>query len=130
MTTILELDEIKNLVDIPQLIEDIEEGFVLYSQGKAVIPPVGELQFKKPPGETHIKYGYLLDDDYYVVKIASGFIESLDSNRYTSNRLMLLFKKGTGELVCILQDECYLTNIRTAAAGAVCAKYFAPKDVE
>jgi ornithine cyclodeaminase len=124
------LDEIKKLVDIPQLIQDIETGFVLYSQGKAVIPPVGELQFTEPPGDTHIKYGYLLDDDYYVIKIASGFFESPDSNRYTSNGLILLFKKGTGELVCVLQDECYLTNVRTAAAGAVCAKYLAPKDVE
>ena len=130
MATVLKLDEIKNLIDIPKVIQDIEEGFVLYSQNKAVIPPVGELQFKEPPGDTHIKYGYLLDDDYYVIKIASGFFESPASNRYTSNGLMLLFRKGTGELVCVLHDECYLTNVRTAAAGAVCAKYLAPKDVE
>jgi len=28
MATVLKLDEIKNLVDIPQLIQDIEAGFV------------------------------------------------------------------------------------------------------
>jgi ornithine cyclodeaminase len=42
----------------------------------------------------------------------------------------LLFKKGTGELACTLLDECYLTNVRTAAAGAVSAKYLAPKNVD
>jgi len=42
---------------------------------------------------------------------------------------MLLFKQGTGELVCALLDECYLTHVRTAAAGAVVAKYLAPRDV-
>jgi len=42
---------------------------------------------------------------------------------------MLVFKQKTGELACILLDEGYLTNIRTAAAGAVVAKYLAPRNV-
>lgn len=130
MSKIYDLAQIKRVLKSIQVVPEIEKGFVAYSEGKAVIPPVGELQFKEPPGETHIKYGYLLDDDYYVIKIASGFFESPDSNRYTSNGLMLLFGKGTGELVCVLQDECYLTNVRTAAAGAISAKYLGPKDVE
>lgn len=130
MSKIYDLAQIKSVLKSIQAVPEIEKGFVAYSQGKAVIPPVGELQFKEPPGDTHIKYGYLLDDDYYVIKIASGFFESPASKRYTSDGLMLLFRKGTAELVCILQDECYLTNVRTAAAGAVCAKYLAPNDVE
>ncbi|UCE46276.1 MAG: hypothetical protein JSW47_11700 [Phycisphaerales bacterium] len=130
MSKIYDLAQIKSILRSIQVVPEIEKGFVAYSEGKAVIPPVGELQFKEPPGETHIKYGYLIDDDFYVVKIASGFFESPASNRYTSDGLMLLFKKGTGELVCVLQDECYLTNVRTAAAGAVSAKYLAPKDLE
>ena len=130
MSIIYDLAQIKSVLSSIQVVPEIEKGFVAYSEGKAVIPPVGELQFKEPPGETHIKYGYLLDDDFYVIKIASGFFENPASNRYTSNGLMLLFKKGTGELVCVLQDECYLTNVRTAAAGAVSAKYLAPKDLE
>jgi ornithine cyclodeaminase len=129
MNTIYNLDQIKCILKSVHAIPEIEKGFIAYSQGKAVIPPVGELQFKEPPGDTHIQYGYLLDDDYYVIKIASGFIENPDSNRYTSDGLMLLFKKGTGELVCVLHDECYLTNVRTAAAGAVSAKYLAPRDI-
>ena len=130
MGKIYDLSQIKAVLKSIEAVPEIEKGFVAYSEGKAVIPPVGELLFEKPPGDTHIKYGYLLDDDYYVIKIASGFIESPASNRYTSDGLMLLFKKGTGELVCILHDECYLTNVRTAAAGAVSAKYLAPKDVQ
>ena len=91
---------------------------------------MGEMIFKDPPGDVHIKYGYIVDDDYYVIKIASGFFESPQSSRYTSDGMLLLFKKGTGELVCTLLDECYLTNVRTAAAGAVSAKYLAPKNIE
>ena len=130
MSKIYDLAQIKSVLKSVQAVPEIEKGFVAYSEGKAVIPPVGELQFKDPPGETHIKYGYLQDDDYYVIKIASGFIVSPDSNRYTSNGVMLLFRKGSGQLICALADECHLTNVRTAAAGAVCAKYLAPKDIE
>jgi ornithine cyclodeaminase len=130
MSKIYDLAQIKSVLKSIQAIPEIEKGFVAYSEGKAVVPPVGELQFNDPPGETHIKYGYLMDDDYYVIKIATGFIVSPDSNRYTSSGLMLLFRKGTGDLICALDDECHLTHVRTAAAGAVCAKYLAPKDVE
>ena len=57
MTNVLELDAIKQRIDIPELIEAIEEGFVLYSDGKVVVPPVGFLNFEEPPGDVHIKYG-------------------------------------------------------------------------
>lgn len=130
MSKIYDLPQIKEVLKSLQPIEEIEEGFVAYSAGKAVIPPVGEMLFKNPPGDVHIKYGYLVDDDYYVIKIASGFFESPSSSRYTSDGLILLFKKGTGELACALLDECHLTNVRTAAAGAVCAKYLAPKNID
>jgi len=130
MSKIYNLAQIKEVLKSLQPIQAIEEGFVAYSQGKAVIPPVGEMLFKDPPGDVHIKYGYLLDDDYYVIKIASGFFEGPTSSRYTSDGLILLFKKGTGELACALLDKCHLTNVRTAAAGAVCAKYLAPKNIE
>ena len=105
MSKFYNLAQIKDVLKSLQPIQEIEEGFVAYSQGKAVIPPVGEMVFKKPPGDVHIKYGYLLDDDYYVIKIASGFFESPSSSRYTNDGLILLFKKGTGELACALLDE-------------------------
>jgi len=130
MTRFYDLTQIKSVLEKIQPIQEIEEGFIAYSEGNAEIPPVGEMIFKDPPGDVHIKYGYIVDDDYYVIKIASGFFESPQSSRYTSDGMLLLFKKGTGELVCTLLDKCYLTNVRTAAAGAVSAKYLAPKHVD
>jgi len=55
VTIVLELDEIKRLIDIPQLIREIEVGFVLYSEGQVKVPPVGFLHFDEPPGDVHIK---------------------------------------------------------------------------
>jgi len=129
MTEIFNLSQIKEALKNIDPIHAVEEGFVAYSQGKVVVPPVGEMIFKHPPGEVHIKYGYINGDEYYVIKIASGFEENIKHNLPTCLGLMLVFKQKTGELACILLDEGYLTNIRTAAAGAVVAKYLAPKNV-
>ena len=76
MTTVLELDEIKHLIDTRQLIQEMETGFALYSEGKVNVPPVGFLHFDDPPGDVHIKYGFISGDDYYVLKIASGFYDN------------------------------------------------------
>lgn len=130
MTKIYTLQQIKSALDYSEIIEIIAQGFVLYSQGKTVVPPVGYLGFEKPPADVHIKYGYIKDDDFYVIKIASGFYENPKINLPSSNGLMLVFSQKTGELLAVLLDEGFLTDIRTAAAGAVAVKYLAPKNVD
>ena len=125
------LEDIKRVLPKIDLTPLIKEGFVAYSSGLAVVPPVGELLFENPPGDVHIKYGYIQNEDYYVVKIASGFYGSLDLN-IPSNQggMMLLFEQKTGKEVGVLIDQCYLTNVRTAIAGAICAELFAPNDLD
>jgi ornithine cyclodeaminase len=127
---ILTLDQIKSALPSVDLMAEIEEGFVAYSQGRAVVPPVGELVLRDPPGDVHIKYGYISGDDYYVIKIASGFYENHKLELPTGDGLMLVFSQKTGQLEAILIDEAYLTDIRTAVGGAIAAKYLAPSNVE
>ena len=129
MTEIYKLDQIKDALTRFDPIEAMEEGFAAYSQGRTIIPPVGELIFEDPPGDVHIKYGCIKGDDYYIIKIASGFYENHKSDLPNFDGLMLLFSQKTGQLLSILLDEGHLTNVRTAAAGAVAAKYLAPKNV-
>ena len=126
----LSLKEIKAALPSGDLMAEIEQGFVAYSQGRAVVPPVGELVMQDPPGDVHIKYGYLKGDDYYVIKIASGFYENPKLDLPSSNGLMLVFNQKTGVLEAVLLDAGYLTDVRTAVAGAIAAKYLAPSTVE
>jgi ornithine cyclodeaminase len=126
---IIYLDEIKKRLEKIDIIPAIEKGFVAYSKGETIIPPVGELLFNNPVGDVHIKYGYIIDDDYYVIKVASGFYENPKLHLPSSNGLMLLFSQKTGVFCSILLDEGYLTDLRTAAAGAIVAKYLAPNVV-
>ncbi|MFT4726349.1 MAG: ornithine cyclodeaminase [Granulosicoccus sp.] len=129
MTKTYTLDQIKNAVAKMNFSADIEQGFIAYSNGDVVVPPVGELIFEDPPGDTHIKYGYIKGDDCYVIKIASGFYENVKINLPSSSGLMLVFSQKTGVLDTILLDEGFLTNVRTVVAGEIAAKYMAPEKV-
>jgi ornithine cyclodeaminase len=127
---ILTLDEIKRRIDLETLMADIERGFQWHSEGRTVVPPVGYLAFDPPAeGDVHIKYGYVRGDDFYVVKTASGFPGNAGLGLPVTNGLMLLFRQATGELAAILLDEGYLTEVRTAMAGAIAARYLAPSAV-
>ena len=127
---IISLEHIKSILPQVDLIQEIESGFKAYSNDLVVVPPVGELSFQSPPGDVHIKYGYIKGDEVYVIKIASGFYKNRSTGLPAGNGMMLVFNQKTGQPVAMLQDECYLTDIRTAVAGAITAKYLAPKHVE
>ena len=125
---LITLEQIRNILPQLDLLASMEEGFRAYSMGKVVVPPVGEMILEK--GEVHIKYGYVKDEDYYVIKVASGFYQNPGLGLPSSNGLMLLFSQETGELLSILYDEGYLTDVRTALAGAVVARHLAPGNVD
>ena len=133
MTQVFGIDQVKDCIEknsVTDLIKAIEEGFVMYSQNKVDVPPVGHLSFSNPPGDVHIKYGCIENDDFFVVKIASGFYNNAALNLPTGNGLMLLFSQKTGQLLSILLDEGYLTDLRTAIAGLIAAKYLAPQKIK
>jgi ornithine cyclodeaminase len=129
MTTIINLQDILSAVKDVDVVAAMEEAFIEYSNGNSVVPPVGELLFDKPKGDTHIKYGYIKGQQFYCIKIASGFYDNPKLGLSSSQGMMLLFSQKTGEPVAILLDEGELTDIRTAAAGALAAKYFAPEKI-
>jgi ornithine cyclodeaminase len=121
---LITLDQIRKVLPELDLLPEIEEGFRAYSDGKVVVPPVGEMFLEK--GEVHIKYGYVKGEQYYVIKIASGFYGNPDLGLSSSNGLMLLFSQETGQLLSVLLDEGFLTDVRTAMAGAIAARHLAP----
>jgi len=126
---ILTLQQIKTALEGLDVIGAVEEGFLAYTGGRVVVPPVGEMIFEDPPGDVHIKYGFIKNDNVYVVKIASGFYRNPSLGLPSSNGLMLLFSQKTGEPLAVLLDEGHLTDVRTAAAGAVAARHLAPRVV-
>ena len=126
---IYSLEEIKNVLTKINLVQEIEDGFAAYSKGEVIVPPVGELHFDSPPGDVHIKYGYIKNDNVYGIKIASGFFNNSYLGLPNGEGMMLIYDQKTGKPKAILNDESFLTDVRTAVAGAISAKYLAPSKV-
>lgn len=127
---VINLEEIKYSLDIEEAVRLQEEGFKLYSKGKVRAPPVGYLNLGKGIGEVHLKYGWIEGDAIFAVKMAGAFPQNPEKHGLPSVQgIIFVFDAATGQTRAILQDEGYLTNIRTAIAGLIAAKYLAPKEV-
>ena len=126
---VLAWDQIEPILSKIDVIEPMKQGFIDYSRGLAEIPPVGELIMEDPPGDVHIKYGYLKGGNHYVIKIASGFVGNNEFGIKAGQGMMLLFDIKTGQPLAILIDEANLTDIRTGIAGAITSSELASKNV-
>jgi len=122
------LADIRRVLPQIDLVELMAGAFAAYSEGRAVVAPVVELPLER--GDVHIKSGFLSGEDLYVVKIASGFYDNPALGLPSGHGMMLLFEQKTGLPAAILLDEGHLTDIRTAAAGAVAARELAPANVD
>ena len=126
---VLVWDQIEPIISKIDVIEPMKQGFIDYSRGLAEIPPVGELIMEDPPGDVHIKYGYLRGGNHYVIKIASGFVGNNELGIKAGQGMMLLFDIKTGQPLAILIDEANLTDIRTGIGGAITSSVLASKNV-
>ena len=131
MTIILQDKQIKQCVSLTKdLIPIIENAFTSLAKGKTVMPPILRLDIKKYNGESDVKAAYIEGLDSYAVKVASGFFNNPSLGLPSSNGLMLLLDSETGVLKSVLLDKGYLTDIRTAIAGAIAAKYLSNPEIE
>ena len=130
MPITLNWDQIEPLIAKMDISDAMKKAFIEYSNGNAVIPPVGELIMQQPPGEVHIKYGYIKGGSHYVIKIASGFPQNQKENIKPGQGMMLLFDIQTGIPEAILIDDANLTDIRTAIAGAITSEALSNHDIE
>ena len=124
MTVILQSEEIKQCVQLnEQLIPVIEDAFKNLAKGNTIMPPILRLDVHKYNGETDVKAAYIEGLDSYAIKVASGFFNNPKLGIPSSNGMMILFDSQTGVIKSVLLDKGYLTDVRTAIAGSIAAKY-------
>ena len=129
MTIILNSSEIKKCIYLnEQLIPVIEDAFKSLALGKTTMPPILRLDIEKYHGESDVKAAYIEGLDSYAIKVASGFFNNPKLGLPSSNGLMILLDSQTGVLKSVLLDKGYLTDVRTAIAGAIAAKHLSNKE--
>lgn len=129
--TILTEAELRKTVTLDEEVVDaIEAAFTRLASGDVTVPPIMRVDIPEHNGEVDIKSAYVRGWDSFAIKVSSGFFDNYKLGLPSLSGLMMLFSSETGLLQAMLLDNGYLTDVRTAAAGAVAARYLAPENVQ
>ena len=121
--------ELRDLVPLDiDAVDCIERGFTTLAGGKVVMPPIMTLMVPDHNGEVCVKTAYVPGIDSFAMKMSPGFFDNPKLGLPSTSGLMVLFSSTTGMLEALLLDKGYLTDVRTAAAGAVSARHLARED--
>ena len=107
-------------------LEAVERAFRALAEGRVMQPPPMGLEVAPVDGEVHVKGAYLTGAPVFAVKVASGFYRNARRGLPTGSGLVLVFDADTGFPLALFQDNGYLTDLRTAAAGALATKLLTP----
>nr|WP_239534201.1 cyclodeaminase [Thalassobacillus pellis] len=123
--------EIEKAIQLDEtVIEVVESAFRDLVEKQVQMPPIMRIDVPENNGEVDIKSAYIAGYDTFAVKLSSGFFDNYKLGLPSANGMMLLLSAITGEPKAVLADNGYLTDMRTAAAGAVAAKYLSREDVK
>ncbi len=111
-------------------IDVVERAFAALATGKVVMPPILSMAIAEANGEVDVKTAYIPGFDGFAIKVSPGFFDNPRLGLPSLNGLMILFSAKTGLVEALFLDNGYLTDVRTAAAGAVAARHMAPGTVE
>ncbi|GAB4291654.1 MAG: ectoine utilization protein EutC [Roseovarius sp.] len=123
--------ELRRLIGLDaDLVEVIEGAFVALAEGRVTMPPVLSMALPEVHGEVDVKTAYISGLEGFAIKISPGFFDNPRLGLASLNGLMILFSARTGLVQALFLDNGYLTDLRTAAAGAVAARHLAPARVD
>jgi ornithine cyclodeaminase len=122
---IIELDEIRRVVSAADALAAVRTAYAQLASGKVEQPEVIGLELKHTGAEVHAKGAYIQGAKYFTIKIVGNFPENLKAGRPNLAGSVFVFNAHSGELTAILRDNGLLTELRTAAAGALSAELLA-----
>jgi ornithine cyclodeaminase/alanine dehydrogenase-like protein (mu-crystallin family) len=126
---IISAGELRANVCFEDLIEPVSTAFQQSSAGLAENGLIVMFPAARPDlGDVYVKAGALRGHAVFVVKVSPWFAANRDRGDGQGG-FVAVFDTNTGRTLAILVDEHYLSDIRTAAAGALAARAFAPDHV-
>lgn len=127
--TILTEADLRAIVTLDaEAVSCIEDAFHALATKAVAMPPILRLDIPEHRGEVDVKTAYVPGLDGFAIKISPGFFDNPKIGLPSTNGMMVLLSAKTGLVQALLLDNGYLTDVRTAAAGAVAAKHLARED--
>jgi ornithine cyclodeaminase len=129
--TILTEGDIRGCVSLDlDAIDIVERAFASLAKGGVVMPPILSMAIEERHGEVDVKTAYVPGLDGFAIKVSPGFFDNPKRGLPSLNGLMVVLDAETGIVRAVLLDNGYLTDVRTAAAGAVAARHLAANSVD
>ena len=127
--TILTEAELRKIVTLDlDAVACVEIAFRALATLPVAMPPILRLDIPEHRGEVDVKSAYVPGIDGFAVKISSGFFDNPKLGLPSGGGMMVLLSAKTGVVEALLLDNGYLTDVRTAAAGAAAAKHLSRED--
>lgn len=123
---IVSADALRAAIGYEDLIEPVSRAFQASSAGRGengllVLQPGDQAE----RGDVYVKSGVIRGEPLFVVKVAPWFAVNVEAGE-PQGGFVAVFDARTGHTRAILDEQHYLSDIRTAAAGALAARALAP----
>ncbi|UCF19144.1 MAG: ornithine cyclodeaminase family protein [Gemmatimonadota bacterium] len=120
---------IRAAVREPEALASAEMAFRALAEKAVELPAPMGFGVPAAQGEVHVKSAYLVGAPVFAVKVATGFYRNSSRGLPSGAGLILVFDAETGFPLALLEDQGYLTDLRTAAAGALAARLLSPESL-
>lgn len=117
---------------VEDAIPSVEKAFELLAKGQVDVPMPMHITVEDSavagPGDCHIKGGYCIGTPTFTVKMACvSFYNNLAKGLPPGSGLFIVINAVTGAPLGIFQENRFMTDLRTGAAGAVALKHLGSK---
>ena len=130
---LFDYDTVTANLSVPDAIDAVEDAFSALAKGKVDVPMPMHIGIHETPtagpGDCHIKGGYVEGAKTFTVKLACvSFYKNVEKGLPPGSGVFVVVDAVTGAPLGIFQENRFMTDLRTGAAGAVSVKYTTPEE--
>mmetsp|Transcript_10018 Transcript_10018/g.15030 ORF Transcript_10018/g.15030 Transcript_10018/m.15030 type:complete len:351 (-) Transcript_10018:72-1124(-) len=113
---------------VADAISSVEDAFAALAQGNVDVPMPMHIGINESavagPGDCHIKGGYIDATPTFTVKLACvSFYKNAEKGLPPGSGIFIVVNAVTGAPLGVFQENRFMTDLRTGAAGAVAMKH-------
>jgi len=130
---LFDYETIKANLTVADAIDSVEGAFAALAQGKVDVPMPMHITVNESantgPGDCHIKGGYIDATPTFTVKLATvSFYKNASKGIPPGSGVFCVVSAENGAPLGIFQENRYMTDLRTGAAGAIALKHCSSPD--
>ena len=120
-------------LSVKDAIDSVEAAFGALAKGHVDVPMPMHIGIEETatagPGDCHIKGGYVSGAKTFTVKLACvSFYKNVERGLPPGSGVFIVVDAVTGAPLGIFQENRFMTDLRTGAAGAISLKYTTPME--